>query len=721
MDIRKRLLRRPVRTVLWQIMLIAMSLLIGVSSVLVYSSNRLTTVLDEHQTTIATQQLNIQKIGPSEWRNYPVCLYQEDIDAIKAMDMVKDIDLRTLTGAYIPELSARIGLVPRYDSCLLDVDWMSEWRANTSYQNVVLVCSVEKAWRNDYDSVMDYDLSAVGGPEWVDTRTYSALMSVDQVVVAHEDYEFFASEQYKDYNGKIVVDFPGFYLENEEKFVNNFFEEGETYVLRCSYDPSVHGRFDEPSGVPFSPHVSPVWSVSGGLYDYCFIEEQQLVTYAQADIESMPVLAGTTMTEEVKALDERMIVAEKVTTTAEEILATDRWQEIIQFYEKTLHCFPVLGTEYLESMYCFLKNEASIVNGRTFTQTEYDNGKKVCIISESVAVNAGIQVGDTLTFSQFHVAKNYAEGNESLDTEITGFMNNPAIGYYPMPDGFEIEDEPFTVVGIYRLENEWKDSAYSITPNTIFVPQKAQIEGGFGGPSYDVEVYETSYVQYMLDNGEYSEWIKEEGPHWEMVDNGVLGVYMSIILENGRMADFEEAIQETDYADRLFLTFDQGYEAAQESVQSVIAMANKLFGFAAAGWVLLLLLYILLGQSPERKNLGIMRSVGAKPHQARRYLFLSGLLPAAVGVAAGTVLSNTVAKLAQNKLVSLTLTRTQSSAHSGGIPLDNSALAGMLAESTLSVQGMLILAAIQISIIGVLLWLHAAYLARKKPRKLLGA
>lgn len=59
----------------------------------------------------------------------------------------------------------------------------------------------------------------------------------------------------------------------------------------------------------------------------------------------------------------------------------------------------------------------------------------------------------------------------------------------------------------------------------------------------------------------------------------------------------------------------------------------------------------------------------------------------------------------------------QSNAHSGGVPLDNSALAGMLAESTLTPQGVLILALIQISVIGVLLWFHAAALSRKKPKK----
>lgn len=713
MDLKKRLLRRPVRTVLWQVMLIAMSLLIGVSSVLVYSSQRLTTVLDEHQTTIATQQLNIQKIGPSEWRSYPVRLYQEDIDAIKAMDMVKDVDLRTLTGAYIPELSARIGLINRYGMNLENVDFMAEWLANASYQKVILSGTVEQAWMTSNNSIVDYDLSAVGGPELVEGYSHRALINIEQIIVAHEDYEFFPSEEFTGYNGKIIVEYPCFYSEDDENYNKNFFDVGETYVLRGDFDPGTFTRGGDISTVPFSTRLDSGMIALQGM-NYALIEGNQLAAYTEYESNTTPFIDS-----DVEAIlsygGERRILAEKVETTVEDLIASDHWQEIITLYDKTLHSFPVIGTEYLESMYCFLKNEASIVNGRTFTQTEYDNGEKVCVISESVATNAGIQVGDSVTFSQFHVPTDYGSGNDSLDHGTDGTLNNPAIGYEPIPYGFETEKEPFTVVGIYRLENEWENSAYSITPNTIFVPQKAQIPGGFGGASYEHEVVRTQWVSY--DDGE---WIQETGPVIEIFDNGVLGVFMSIILENGRMADFEEAIKETDYADRIFLTFDQGYEAAQESVQSVIAMANKLFSFAASGWVLLLLLYILLGQSPERKNLGIMRSVGAKPHQARRYLFVSGLLPAAVGVTVGTLLSNQVALQVQDKLVGLTLTQSQSNAHSGGIPLDNSALAGMLAESTLSPQGVLILATIQICVIGVLLWLHAAYLSRKKPRKLLG-
>ncbi len=714
MDTRKRLLRRPVRTILWQTLLIAMSLLIGVSSVLVYSSNQLTTVLDEHQTTIATQQLNIQKVGPGEWRTHPVCLYQEDIDAIRELDMVKDVDLRTLTGAYIPELSARIGLVNRYGMNLEDVDFLAEWGANTSYQKVILAGTVEQAWMTSHGSVVDYDLSAVGGPELVEGYSHRALINIEQVILAHEDYEFFPSEEFTDYNGKVIVEYPCFYKEDDENYNQNFFEVGETYVLRGDFDPGLSKRDGDPNAISFATRLESGMIALQGLH-YSLIEGNQLATYTEYESDAAP-FSNSGVEAILSYGGDRRIMAEKVETTVEDVISSAPWQEIITLYDKTLHSFPVIGTEYLESMYCFVQNEASIVNGRTFTKEEYDAGEKVCVISESVATNAGIRVGDTVTFSQFHVPTEYATGNDSLDHGVDGTLNNPSIGYEPIPYGFETENETFTVVGIYRLENEWEDSAYSISPNTIFVPQKAQIPGGFGGVSYEEERIETYWVSYND-----SEWIKETGPQLVRVDNGVLGVFMSILLENGRMADFEEAIKETDYADRIFLTFDQGYEAAQESVQSVIAMANKLFSIAAAGWVLLLLLYILLGQSPERKNLGIMRSVGAKPHQARRYLFLSGLLPAVVGVGIGTALSNMAAKLVQDKLVSLTLTQSQSSAHSGGIPLDNSALAGMLAESTLSFQGVLILAAIELCIIGVLLWLHAAYLARKKPRKLLGA
>lgn len=718
MDIKKRLLRRPLRTILWQAVLIAMSLLIGVSSVLIYSSQRLTTVLDEHHTTIAVQQMRTEKLETGGWRTYPVRLYPEDIEALRALDMVKDIDLRTLTGAYIPELSARIGLTNWWDMFLMDVDQFNEYGANRSYEKVIVVGTVEKAWLTSDDCIVDFDLSAVGGPELTEGYSYRALMSIDQVVVAHEDYVFYPNEKYSQYNGKIIVEMPGFYTEGDDRWGTNFFEEGGTYVLRGSFDPTVSKRSGDAEDISHATRLSAGMISLQGT-SYCLQEGNQLVAYTESEIGSGGFDIdpdGDGIEKILRFGGDRRVLAEKVETTVEDLLATAHWQQIVTLYRQTLHSFPVLGTENLESIHCFVQNEATVVSGRMIEQEEYDNGEKVCIISESVATAADIQVGDTVTFNQFRVPKDYGSGNDSLDHGSDGSLNNPAIGYEPIPDGFETENEAFTVVGIYRLENEWEDSAYAITPNTVFVPQKAQIDGGFGGASYNAETVKS----YWESSGDDGEWNEVTGPYTEIVNNGVFGVYMSILLENGTMEAFQEAIKNTDYADRLFLTFDQGYEAARESIQSVISMAFKLLAFAVAVWMLLLLLYILLYQSAERKNLGIMRSVGAESRQLRRYLFFGGWLPATVGVLVGTFLSNTVTALVQDKLIRLTLTQVQSSAHSGGTVLDSGALAEMLAQSTLSVWSALLLAAVQIAIIGVFLWIHAGRLSRKKPGALIG-
>lgn len=712
MDVKKRLLRRPVRTLLWQVMLIAMSLLLGVSAVLVYASRSLTDVLNQSQTTIAVQQLNIQQIGPSQWVNYPVELFQSDIDTLKSLDMVKDIDLRTLTGAYIPALSARLGLSTAANGMVRDVDSFSNWDANTDYRKVILAGTVEQTWMVSDYSAMAYNLADVGGPDQAEGYSCRALLNIEAVISAHEDYRFFPGEGTSAYNGKVIVQYPCFYSEGEPGFDESFFQVGRTYVVRGEFDPELYKLDGDPDSVPFCPRLTAgMIGLQGSIA--ALAEEGQLVLYTEIATERDEGSGVDT----IRSLDgERRILAEEVETTVEALTGTQRWQDVITLYDRTLHAFPVLGTRYLESMYCFVENQASIVSGRAFTPEEYDSGEKVCIISESVANRAGIQVGAQLLVSQFLVAEDYASGNESLDFGVDGFLNNPGIGYEPMPYGLATQEEAFTVVGIYRLENEWENSAYSISPNTIFMPQSAQLPGGFGGPSCQEEKMGT----WQTKAPDSDIWVTETGLQLQTVTNGVQGVYLSIVLENGEMSAFEAAIESSDYADRLFLTFDQGYEAAMESIQALIAMANRVLAFAFAGWLLLAMLYLLLGQGAERRNLGIMRSVGAKPAQARRYLFSGGFLPAAMGVGVGTVLSNTVAQTVQGKLVRLTLTQAQSSVHSGGMPLDNGALEEMLAQSTLSVRGMLLLALVQLCVLGLVLWLHSGYLSRKKPRSLLG-
>lgn len=715
MDLKKRLLRKPVQTILWQIILIAMALLIGVGSVLLYSSAQLPHILDEHHTTIATQQAKTEKNENGSTSIYPIFLRPEEIELLEGMDMVKDIDLRTLTGAYIPELSARIGLNNWFNMSLQDVDKMASWNANRSYDKVILSGTVEQVWYNPYLDIYDFDFSEVGGPEFAETIFCCAVLNIEKVIVGHEDYIFFPSENYEYYNGKVIVEVPVYHAEGDE----NFFEVGETYVVSGCYDPFVCKNGNDPGDAPFCPRLNSSLLLHTGFY--CIDDENQLRSFTEAESTcSEPAQKASLSNKGIKHFTkiggESIIIAEKVETSVEDLISQEHWAKIIEQYNMALHSFPVIGTQNLESMYVFLKNQATIVDGRTFSQEDYDNANKVCIISESVANDAGLKVGDTVTFNQFLVPKNYEDGNYSLSDDGDGAINNPAIGHNPFSYGLAMENESFTIAGIYRLENEWEDSSFSITPNTIFVPQASQLEGGFGGPSYDYEEMVTSF--HYEDGSEESVMVTE--PQTLVANNGVIGIYMSIILENGKMDAFNEAIQNTDLANRVFLTFDQGYAAAQESIHAVVESAAKLFLATAAGWVLLVALYVLLYQAREHRNLGIMRSVGTKPKQARQYLFVSGLIPSAIGTTIGALLSGIVTKLVQNKLIALTLTQAQSSAHSSDVIFDNSQMAAMLEQSEIPFVLLLALAAIQITVVALILWIHAALLSRKNPRKLLG-
>ncbi len=718
MDFKKRLLRKPVQTILWQIILIAMALLIGAGSLLFYSCQQLPHVLDEYHTSIAAQLQHLEALDNYSTVMHPISLYPEDIKTLTNMDTVEAVDLRTLTGAYIPELSARIGLRTWSDMYLRDVDDLSSWFANDSYDRVILSGTVEQAWITPFHSVAQYDLSAVGGPEHAELRTCYALMNIEEIISAHEDYIFFPDEHFEEYTGKIIVHIPVCCEEGAE----NFFEVGQTYVVQGDYDPSVYKIESAPSDIPFTPHLTVTPTSQFCTLSNCLAEGNQLVFYPESESETTVLPSeGTSSDKELCCLtgmgSKRLVIAEKAETSVAELISQEPWADIIEESSMTLHSFPVIGTEHLESMYVFVKNEASIVDGRTFTQEDYDAGNKVCIISESVANAAGVKVGDSITFNQFIVPKNAKEGNPHLEpNSSTGTLNNPDIGFPAMPHGLATENESFTVAGIYRLENEWQNSSFSITPNTVFIPQKAQLEGGFGGPSYE---YEDMITTYQCGQDEDDVKIVTE-PRTVTFENGVIGVYMSVILKNGQMDAFLEEIQDTPLAERKFLTFDQGYDAAQESIQAVIASAKKLFLITVAGWCLLLVLYVLLYQARERRNLGIMRSLGAKPGQAQRYLILSGLIPGVVGIIIGTMLSGVVTKLVQNQLIALTLTQIQSSTHSGGMALDSSQLAAMLSQSETPFALLLILAVLQIAVVALILWLHGALLARKNVRKLLG-
>ncbi len=283
-------------------------------------------------------------------------------------------------------------------------------------------------------------------------------------------------------------------------------------------------------------------------------------------------------------------------------------------------------------------------------------------------------------------------------------QNNPNIGRVNIRTEYAPAEE-FTVVGLYRQRDEWGDGSYAFSPNTVFIPKSAQIAGAYGGPSRE-EITDT--------------WVDENGATQnitEPVCDGTFGIYFSMKLKNGRVGDFEDLMESDERFRGQFLTVDQGFGVVMEKLEAINASTLKLTGIAGLGWLLLLALFVLLYQGAQRKNLGIMRSLGASPKTAGDYLWKSGLTVAAVGIAIGTAASLAVIQVVQSRLLENAVAQLPSKYSLGG--LSNDAVRVMTQESQLPIWLLLLLAAVQIALFALILRLQARNTARKNPRELL--
>ena len=762
MDTGKRILKKPVLTAVWLGVIMLASSIVGVAASLWASAQGVPAALEKEQITIALQNAGMEEIGNGSFSFNPeaALLYEEDIEYLRSLPQVKNVDLRYFSGAYIPALNARIGLNDFFGN------YNNEGKGNDSYRNVLVLGTVEATWETPFESIAVNDLSAFGHGERVSEKYCCALLNVEDVLSMHHDYPLFPKiadpKKVKDelYTGKVRVRFPVF-----DETEGPFFKVGSRYVIYGEYDPCVSSFGNDPmpdQGVPMAPHIL-YYNAAGGLFG-CFAEGDSLVCYrSEYELSMMDVPALASAPEDAPAVNKTelppvltedpaidMSVATKLLTrenrtpiaaewngTAEELLSDPYWGELIRKNEMCLHSFPVLGTSCLESMYGFVTGKSKIVEDRTFTAEEYKSGAKALILNESVAHAAGLSVEDTLTVRQFRAAVGSEQGNNSvfssyLEMERSG-ENNPGLGRIPFYNETPRDAETFTVVGLYRQENEWEDSLCSFTPNTVFMPRGAQIEDALGGPSVLLGYEEKTHTGYIMDaNGNIVEsgTFTSEEP---IIDPGMTnGLYMSIILKNGSINSFTEQIAadsaytEHEYVpgqimrtytkglgEHTFLCFDQGYDKAKEAIGAIIASARKLALFALAGAALIFAAYMLLYQGLERKTVGVMRSLGARKATVRRYLFFSGLILAALGIVLGTALSGVASGLVSGKLAELTV----SQAHLTG---SDEFYLHALTEGGIPTRELVLVALAEAAASALALYVQAAIFANQKIRKLMG-
>lgn len=261
----------------------------------------------------------------------------------------------------------------------------------------------------------------------------------------------------------------------------------------------------------------------------------------------------------------------KLEGEAEEYLSSEEgklWRQALEEMEISNHGFPVLAVDKLGYQAAFARGQARIVEGRDFTERERTDGSRVCILSQSLAAANGLQVGDTVDLRYYGYDYNINAQRQSMDR-----TSPPGAAIYSRAAGFLTETEGYTVVGLYRQNNAWQNAndPYGFTPNTLFVPKA----------SVTCEM-----------------WMRRSG------------VFYSLVLQNGKLAEFEKLQEEVGYPG-LFICTDQGYSQIVSALDDYESVSVNAFwvGIAAAGAVMVLLLILFPLQ--QGKTVAVMHSLGA--------------------------------------------------------------------------------------------------------------
>ena len=276
--------------------------------------------------------------------------------------------------------------------------------------------------------------------------------------------------------------------------------------------------------------------------------------------------------------------------TAREIMdGTASWQTALKALDVTNHSVPVLTVEKVEALADFAAGNAMVTQGRSFSQSEYDSGAAVCLISESLARENGLNVGDSLPLSLY-------EDDPGLPPIYARFQEscNPRASVFVPQEGFRQETE-YTIIGLYRQSSEWVTSPTSFTPNSVFVPEKSVT------------------CQTVT---------------------GSCGVWSSLILQNGTIDQMEARLEENDLGGAVTY-YDQGYSDIVESLDGYTRVSRTVLLVGLALWAVVLAAYCVLLPMQEGKTALRMWTLGAK----RRDIAGQIWTPSALMALAGTIIA----------------------------------------------------------------------------------
>ena len=247
--------------------------------------------------------------------------------------------------------------------------------------------------------------------------------------------------------------------------------------------------------------------------------------------------------------------------TAQEVIdSTSSWRMAMESIQTNNHSVPVLAVDSVEGMLEFASGRTQITQGRSISQEEYRDGAAVCLISETLARESGLDVGDTLPLSLYEKEKN-------LMPTMVG-DSDPTAYYYLPQRGFQQETE-YTVIGLYRQSSEWGKTVASFTPNSVLTPKKS--------------------VTCAMETGSSA------------IEASPSGLWGTMVLQNGTAGQMESRLAENGLGGTVTY-YDQGYSDIVESLDGYTRVSRTVLCVGLALWAVVLAAYCVLLPMQESKT-----------------------------------------------------------------------------------------------------------------------
>ena len=295
--------------------------------------------------------------------------------------------------------------------------------------------------------------------------------------------------------------------------------------------------------------------------------------------------------------------------TAQEVIdSTSSWRIAMESIQTNNHSVPVLAVDSVEGMLEFASGRTQITQGRSISQEEYRDGAAVCLISETLARENGLNVGDSLPLSLY-------EDDPGLPPIYARFQEscNPRASVFVTQEGFRQETE-YTIIGLYRQSSEWVTTPTSFTPNSVFVPEKS--------------------VTCRTVTGS-------------------CGVWSSLVLQNGTIDQMEARLAENGLGG-VVTYYDQGYSEIVESLDGFSRVSRTVLWVGLALWVVVLAAYCVLFPLQEGKTALRMWTLGTVKRDITGSIWLSSAAVAVIGTVIALAVSIPGMSWAIGKLQELT-------------------------------------------------------------------